>query len=521
MPSSRHDSVAALHNLQKLSSVANRNGENAISVVSAIMEALVHLQQSPASDSIEHAQRAIGAARTHQLDSDIRDIPQIRTLIQMADICCSLLEYDIGQATQKLQTMQKGMDQNINDPHWRDNGSFSVPLKHATIVESGDILQMENGSLMLTLSWLPEHDLYALCYFLSSVTLSAKNSQDGHKAEKYLSEGLRMVQSKYSRCYLYIYIHYRARADGLTRGTDSLKQPQPISESLTSAGSRLQWRQVLYCNMLLQQVFLACSRTDWTLASEMYEKLRQQVSYIEDDASSDTVRCLMEYSRGVIAQGTGDLQGALAIFRQPLFTRDLSSNKASRNNPRCDTSILAGLNTVLILRDPSQPSHDAALQALADLEPSCRASPNRYIQAAYSLISATVQTESTIQTKRDLHQALQAAMAISNSQVTCIALTFMSWKYFRGVVGEQSEKSARAARAMAGKADDKLWVSVTEELLADTLDRQGKTGEASTVRAEAEKALESLPSGVKKSNDNAGPSQRDDATETKGFVVEI
>lgn len=197
MSSSHHDSVAALHNLQKLSSVANRNGENAVSVVSAIMEALVHLQQSPTSDSIEHAQRAIGTARTHQLDSNIRDIPQIHTLIQMVDICCSLLEYDISQATQKLQTMQKGMDQNISDPHWRNDGSFSVPLKHATVAESGDILQVENGSLMLTLSWLPEHDLYALCYFLSSVTLSAKNSQDGHKAEKFLSEGLRMVQSKY------------------------------------------------------------------------------------------------------------------------------------------------------------------------------------------------------------------------------------------------------------------------------------------------------------------------------------
>lgn len=274
--------------------------------------------------------------------------------------------------------------------------------------------------------------------------------------------------------------------------------------------------------MLLQQVFLACSRTDWDLASQTYEKLQQKVPDI-DDTSGETIQCLMEYSRGIIAQGTGDLRGALAIFRQPVFALDRPSNKASLNNPRRDTSVLAGLNTVLMLRDQSQPSsHDATLQALADLEPSCRASPNKYIKAAYSLISATIQTESTIQTKRDLHQALKAAMAISNSQVTCIALTFMSWKYFRGVVGEQSEKSARAARAMAGKADDKLWVSVTEELLADTLDRQGKSGEARTGRAEAEKALESLPPGVKgPAESGSTQAQGDGAAETKGMVVDI
>lgn len=194
--SSRQDCIAALNNLQRLSGIANRNGDHAISAVSAIVEALVHLRQSSNADAIEHAQRAIGAARTHQLDPSVRDIPQIQTLIQMVDICCSLLEYDTQQAGQKLQAMQKTMDQNINDHHWRVDGSFSIPLRQSTVSESGDVLRLEDGTATLTLSWLSEHDLYALCYFLSSVTLSAKNSQDGHKSEKYLSEGLRMVQSK-------------------------------------------------------------------------------------------------------------------------------------------------------------------------------------------------------------------------------------------------------------------------------------------------------------------------------------
>ncbi|OAX77903.1 hypothetical protein ACJ72_07793 [Emergomyces africanus] len=370
------------------------------------------------------------------------------------------------------------MDQKIGDPHWQNDGSFSIPLSHKTISPSGveptDILQVQNGNVLLTLRWLPEQDLYALCYFLSSVTLTAKNSQDGHKSEKYLNEGLKMIRSKF-------------------------KNPQEISEPLASATARIKWRRALYCNMLLQLIFLACARTDWALARQTLKELRSTTSELQDSVDEATT-CLMEYASGIISQGTGDLKAALATFQLPIFALNQSTSKSARNDPRRDTAILAALNSALILRDPSRPSHShsAASKVLSTIEPYCRVSPNKYIQAAYFLISATTHTESTIQTKHDLHHSLQAATAINNSQVTCIALTFMSWKYFRGVIGEQSEKSAKAARAMARKADDKLWISVTEDLLAATLDSQGKSGEARATREQADIALLGLPPVLKK-----------------------
>lgn len=81
-----------------------------------------------------------------------------------------------------------------------------------------------------------------------------------------------------------------------------------------------------------------------------------------------------------------------------------------------------------------------------------------------------------------------------------MTLTFMSWKYFRGVVGEQAEKSARAGRAMAKRANHRLWASVTDEMLADTLERQGKGEEASSVREEGQRLIMGLPPGLKRSN---------------------
>ncbi|EGD93381.1 hypothetical protein TESG_00927 [Trichophyton tonsurans CBS 112818] len=471
-PPPHQDLVGALHNLQKISSLAASCGDKAVSVIAAVLEALIHLQQSTNADSIEHAQRAIATARSRQLDPEIRGIPQLNSVIQMIDICCSVLEYDTNQSSQKLKEMQRSMDQDIHNPKWKDDGSFALPLSAGTMKSASPREPRHDGHIFeLTMSWLPEHDLYALCYFLSSVTLSAKNPQDGHKAEKYLEEGLGMMKA-------------------------GLSSPQGISESLVASSSRILWRRSLYCNMLLQQVFLFCSRTEWRMANKTLKEVRSTLADLGDSVSDD-IRCLTEYARGIIYQAVGDIEAAMATFQQPMFSLSQTTSKISRSNPHRDTIILANLNLVLLLRDPSKADHSLASETLSILGPHCQNSPNKYIRAAHSLISATVHTESTIQTKRDLHQALQAATAIQNSQITCIALTFMSWKYFRGVIGEQSEKSAMAARAMARKADDRLWMSVTDDLLAETLDRQGKSADAQTLRAKADKKLEALPPALK------------------------
>jgi hypothetical protein len=206
----------------------------------------------------------------------------------------------------------------------------------------------------------------------------------------------------------------------------------------------------------------------------------------------------MEYAAGTIAQATGDLRTALAIFQSPLLSLNASTSKTARNDPCRDTRILAGLNSVLIIRDPAHPSHSLLSTVLTNIEPFCQSSPNKYIQAAYYLVCATFQSESTIQTKQYLQQALQSATAISNSQITCMTLTFMSWKYFRGVVGEQAEKSARAGRAMAKRANDRLWASVTDDMLAETLERQGKSEEAQGVREEGQRLVAGLPPGLRR-----------------------
>lgn len=249
--------------------------------------------------------------------------------------------------------------------------------------------------------------------------------------------------------------------------------------------------------MLLQQVFLACARTDWDLARQTLKDLRDIVEGL-GGSLPDTIHSGMEYASGSIAQATGDLKGALTIFQSLTAPLTSSTRKTIRNDPRRDCAILAAINMAFILRDPAHPSHPNLTSLMSTIESSCKNNPNKYIQSAFYLVCAAVQTGSNIQTKQFLQQALQSATAIGNSQITCITLTFMSWKYFRGVVGEQAEKSARAGHAMARKANDRLWVSVTDEMLAETLEKQGKEDEAGRVRQEARRVMAGLPAALKR-----------------------
>lgn len=82
-----------------------------------------------------------------------------------------------------------------------------------------------------------------------------------------------------------------------------------------------------------------------------------------------------------------------------------------------------------------------------------------------------------------------------------MTLNIMSWKFFRGVVGDQAEDSARASQNLAKRSGSNLWISVADRLLADALEVQGKHAEAEAARAEATGVAEGLPEGVRRSED--------------------
>ena len=464
-----NETSSALQNLRSISASASRHGDHVIFVLGGILEALAYLRSSD-EDVIEPAQRAIAAARSFQLESLAVEYPQLVTFIHILDLLCSLMESNTTQAMSKMQTLRAMLDQVTQEQSKRfsTDGSFSVPVGRGP---SSNLLPPTAGGLisgghegldLLNFTWMPAREIYALGFLLDGATTSHRNTLDGHKAEKSLEEGLKMASDP----------------------GHSTTAPQ----SLALASSWVAWRKMLRCYMRLHLAFLQCTRTDWASARRSLDELQKDSKGLDPDPA-ELLLSLVDLVSGIIYQGTGDVVAALALFKRAPVSLESLCKAPSNASQRglLDVSILANLNKILILQDQSQPEHEKVEPLFAALEPICLSHPNPSIQAAFHLLKATSHpTDPGIKRKNNLQAALNAATSVANIQLKCITLNFMSWKFFRGVVGEQAEKSSRAGLKLANSSSNILWSNVAEGMLADTLEVQGKLDEANAVREKAE-----------------------------------
>ena len=489
---SYQDLHSSINQLQKIGATAKQQGDYVVFAFAAVMESLVHVQ-SPSPDSVDSAQRALASARQLQLNPEVAGSPQMQIMMEFVDLCCSLQDTNLDQISHKLLTMQQTMDQIVDDLNWQDDGSLYLPLSKRSVngvqLSSNGLVSERNGKPVLTMKWLPRGDVYALGYLLSTFSVAHKNASDGHKAEKFLEEGLRLIRT-------------------------NLTSAETVPDCLAASSERATWRRILECQCLLQRTFLLCDRSDWGPARVTLDEV-DLIGHDLGAAYPPELNCIARYLDGTIYQGTGDLANALSIFQSTSFEIPPTTNKTSRNDTIRDTSLLAALNTILIIHPPSHPSHHLLQPLLAKITPFLRnnTSSSPVLQSAHSLIvsiltglspgegSADPFSETStpiLRTKQHLGAALATARQIGNAQITSLSLALMTDRFFRGVVGEQAEKSAKASSAMARKSGNMLWTSVCDGMLADSLAIQGKRGAAEKSRDDAVRVAESLPVGLQR-----------------------
>jgi hypothetical protein len=493
---SQQDLHSSINQLQKIGATARQQGDYVIFAFAAVMESLVHLQ-SPALDAVDSAQRALASARQLQLNPEIANSPQMLIMMEFVDLCCSLQETNLDQISRKLLNMQQTMDQIVDDLNWQEDGMLYLPVSKRSVngvqLSNSGLVSERNGKPVLAAKWLVKGDVYALGYLLSTVSVAHKNASDGHKAEKFLEEGLRLVRT-------------------------NLGSTETVPGSLASSIERSTWRRTLECQFLLEKVFLLCSRSDWASARTALA----EADLIGHDLGiryPPELNCIARYLDGAIHQGTGDLATALSIFQSATFAIPPTTNKTSRNDIKRDTSLLAALNAILIIHLPSHPSHHLLQPLLAKITPflqnnnTTTTTSSPLLQSAHSLIVSILtglspnegssdpfsETSTPIlRTKQYLGAALATARKIGNAQIISLSLAMMTDKFFRGVVGDQAEKSARASSAMARKSGNTLWTSVCDGMLANSLTIQGKRTEAEKSRDDALRMAESLPVGLQR-----------------------
>ena len=249
--------------------------------------------------------------------------------------------------------------------------------------------------------------------------------------------------------------------------------------------------------MRLHLAFTLCARTSWSAAKEQVNKIEASLGATVN--TPEPLLLLTVYLQAVICQAIGSLTEALHMYQSSILPLPKPSEQGSRSQISLDISILSALNTVLIIRSPSHPQNHLVTALVSDLKPLCLQNQNQQIQSAYHLIAATALSQPIVPTKQCLQSALRAAKNTENKHLMCMVLNFMSWKFFRGVVGDQAESSAKASQSLAHQCMNGLWISVSAGLMAHTLEVAGRNEDAGRVRLGGVKTSASFPSALQES----------------------
>lgn len=477
------ETAIAVKNLTAVSEVAGECRHIGIQVVAAALETLFHVR-SGTPESLEHAQRSLAAARTHQLSPETKQIPQLQAFVETLDLVIALQRFDNNESLTKLGRMQQYMEDMSKHGTWNKDGSFSIPidLPAADTIEAdtnGTVGRTLNGHTSLPFQWYAVNDVYSIGFIMSALANFLKNSSDG-KAEKYLQQGLKICQN-----------------------------PSPaVQQGVQALSAASEWRHEMRRAMRCVLVSCYCSRGAWDLAA-------QTIADMEDDSkrsfprrdttSNNTYWLVLKYLRGVVSQGQGELEQAMEHYSDT----DLElSNNAKMPLAVKDVQTLAALNKVLILRSlPDASDRKEASALLTALEPHIRDHRNHSLHSCYNIIRATAPLSNTtpsnqggphiIKTKQYLQAALQAAQTNKNQQLLSVIMNVMSKMFFTDIVGDQAEKSTRAGRTLANKTRDSLWIAVADGMFARTLERAGRLDEAASATNEGLAARDALPAGVK------------------------
>lgn len=460
------ETPALLKHLAAISAVAEELRHIAVSIVAATMEAVVQLR-SGSSEAGELAQRALAAARTHQLGPEMQQLPQMRALLDCLDLCLAVMRFNPEQVAKKLQQMHENFDSATRAAGWHKAGTFLLSLgvsADADIdADTGGILKKTKSSeIALAFNWLPQGQLYTLGYLLSGFACMYNNSVDG-KAEAFLNEGLKLSKAV----------------------------QEPLTQSLTASSLRLHSQTSIAVALQLTLAFAYCGRSGWAEAPKVIQELHRTIASLDTDPDEWTTS-LTRYIGAMCRHGEGELEEALELYSAPKLTFTATRKDATALR---DLQALATLNSILIRRHLNNGHVMEDDTLLADLQSYCLQHPDKAFAAAFYVIKSTshVNESTIIKVKQQVQAAVTAARTALNNQLLCIIMNIMTHLFFNGIVGDQAEKSARAGRTLAKKTQDELWLAVADKMYGETLALAGRHGEATIARQEAEQSMEALP----------------------------
>jgi hypothetical protein len=465
------DTSTVLRHLAALSEYADAFQHTGVQVAAATLDALVHLQSGDGM-AADLASRSLASARTHQLESVMTQVPQLRATIDILELACAFMQSDPpDQTTQKMLQFHQSLDAKSKNTGWTADGSFSLPLGVQSSgdaeADTGGIFRTTPaGELALSFMWFSRSQLYMVGFMLGGISTMNKNGED-RKSETFLAEGLKLN----------------------TPAVDASAMSIKSTEALTDM------QQHVTIAVKLLQIFAYCGRAGWSTALTAIDALNAELVQIPQYRDDYTAFSLLLLS-GMCQQALGDEHAALRVYQSPELSLKPSSHKVV--TAVRDLQAVAALNSISIMRFLDRDS-PASEKLLAELAPYCETSHNKGIVSAWHILRAhdPDPSMSIIKVKQCIQAALRPAQATKNIRIMAIIMNTMTAQFFDGIMGKQALQSANAGKVFARRSQDSLWVSVGDGIHRNALVRSGDFAGAAQAEMQVRMVMDKVPDGVK------------------------
>ncbi|KAK4156305.1 cohesin loading factor-domain-containing protein [Chaetomidium leptoderma] len=444
----------AIENLRRIAGVAHQRGDKAVFVMAMLLEGLAHLSTMK-DDWATRVQMCIAQVSKLQLEESVRT-PQSDVLLLLLDLSCSLHQKTHQISAQKLGALQRRLEELKQSQDWSpQSGEMLLPInrmqnaQQIVTIDTSAVLRPGDGGVdYLVLSTLGKQEAWALAYVFNGIVAHYKASTPGRSSGMW-GEAVRLLEDS---------------------------KPVSSSQSLPEALKQAEWARELACYAHILTGLQASTLSDWAKVKTCLQTVE------ENEPRSEFLGVLTLYLEGVLYQGTAALDKATEIWKDKKFEMDWSgAPKAAGSRIVTELSILAALNRLWIMQEPTQIDEADTAELVDLLRPICEDNPDQEIRTVYNLVLSSIRMNpppSINQVKRHIQQSLSGAQQTSNTQYLSMALNIMRCRLFENVVGEQALKSARAASAQARKSGNVLWMSVADGMLAQSFEMQGALAEA-------------------------------------------
>lgn len=263
---------------------------------------------------------------------------------------------------------------------------------------------------------------------------------------------------------------------------------------MTQVLAQLKWCKILDWHSVFTLGLIACFREDQKTAEEALAILKKRAAkppFANDDVYTRTLL----YLSAVIDQRSGRFDSASTTYSSDLFALP---EKGALATSKSDIEVLAAVNRLLIVRNPSHPEYFLTGVLLAQLQPICEYLLNRFVRMAIRLVNAMSIPDASINRQKTLMQnAVNEANGVfqstHNREFVVMALCYFTKRFFADHVGEKGLQAVRASRQNANKTQKPLWMAVAYGLCFGTFQRNGMLNDAQECQRAYEAVRGKLP----------------------------